>query len=315
MKWSEISIHTANEAVEPISNILHEAGASGVVIEDPLELIKEREDQFGEIYQLNPLDYPEEGVIVKAYLPVNSFLGETVEAIKDSINNLIIHDIDIGLNQVTISEVNEEEWATAWKKYYNPVKISERFTVVPTWEEYTPVSSDELIIELDPGMAFGTGTHPTTVMCIQALERTVQQGDNVIDVGTGSGVLSIAAALLGAHSVHAYDLDEVAVKSARLNIKLNKVQDRVTVARNNLLDGIEDTSADVIVANILAEVILRFTDDVARVVKPGGTFIASGIIQNKKDQVKEALIHAGFTISETIVMEDWVAIIAKRNQN
>ncbi|ALC89886.1 ribosomal protein L11 methyltransferase [Bacillus sp. FJAT-18017] len=313
MKWSEISIHTANEAVEPISNILHEAGASGVVIEDPLELVKEREDQFGEIYQLNPLDYPEEGVIVKAYLPVNSFLGETVEAIKDSINNLIIHDIDIGLNQVTISEVNEEEWATAWKKYYNPVKISERFTVVPTWEEYTPVSSDELIIELDPGMAFGTGTHPTTVMCIQALERTVQQGDHVIDVGTGSGVLSIAAALLGANSVNAYDLDEVAVKSARLNIKLNKVQDRVTVARNNLLDGIEDTSADVIVANILAEVILRFTDDVARVVKPGGTFIASGIIQPKKDQVKEALIHAGFTISETIVMEDWVAIIAKRN--
>ncbi|OCA91562.1 ribosomal protein L11 methyltransferase [Bacillus sp. FJAT-27225] len=313
MKWSEISIHTANEAVEPISNILHEAGASGVVIEDPFELIKEREDQFGEIYQLNPKDYPDEGVIVKAYLPVNSFLGETVEAIKDSINNLIIYDIDIGLNQVTISEVNEEEWATAWKKYYNPVKISERFTVVPTWEEYTPVSSDELIIELDPGMAFGTGTHPTTVMCIQALERTVKEGDTVIDVGTGSGVLSVAAALLGSSSVRAYDLDEVAVRSARLNIKLNKVHDKVTVARNNLLDGIEDASADVIVANILAEVILRFTDDVVRVLKPGGTFIASGIIQQKKDLVKAALLDTGFTISETIVMEDWVAIIAKKD--
>ncbi|WP_409270708.1 50S ribosomal protein L11 methyltransferase [Neobacillus sp. SCS-31] len=312
MKWSEISIHTANEAVEPISHILHEAGASGVVIEDPFELIKEREDQFGEIYQLDPNDYPEEGVIVKAYLPVNSFLGETVDAIKESINNLIIHDIDIGLNKVTISEVNEEEWATAWKKYYNPVKISERFTVVPTWEEYTPVNSDELIIELDPGMAFGTGTHPTTVMCIQALERTVKQGDEVIDVGTGSGVLSIAAALLGASNIKAYDLDEVAVKSARLNIKLNKVQDRVLVAQNNLLDGIEDHSADVVVANILAEVILRFTDDVARVLKPGGTFIASGIIQAKKDLVKDAIINEGFTIVETIVMEDWVAIIAQK---
>jgi len=106
MKWSEISIHTTNEAIEPISHILHEAGASGVVIEDPFELTKEREDQFGEIYQLNPDDYPEEGVIVKAYLPVNSFLGETVEAIKESINNLIIYDIDLGLNKVTISEVN-----------------------------------------------------------------------------------------------------------------------------------------------------------------------------------------------------------------
>jgi ribosomal protein L11 methyltransferase len=312
MKWSEISIHTTNEAIEPISNILHEAGASGVVIEDPFDLTKEREDQFGEIYQLNPDDYPEEGVIIKAYLPVNSFLGETVDAIKESINDLILHDIDLGLNQVTISEVNEEEWATAWKKYYNPVKISEKFTIVPTWEIYEPVSSDELIIELDPGMAFGTGTHPTTVMCIQALERTVRPGDRVIDVGTGSGVLSIAAGMLGAEDVRAYDLDEVAVASAKLNIKLNKVNDKVTVEQNNLLDGVEEESADVIVANILAEVILRFTDDVARVVKPGGSFIASGIIQPKKDLVKDALMNAGFEIVETILMEDWVAIIAKR---
>lgn len=312
MKWSEISIHTTNEAVEPISNILHEAGASGVVIEDPFELTKEREDQFGEIYQLNPDDYPEEGVIIKAYLPVNSFLGETAEAIKEAINNLIIYDIDIGMNKVTISEVNEEEWATAWKKYYHPVKISERFTIVPTWEEYHPVNSDELIIELDPGMAFGTGTHPTTVMCIQALERTVKQGDCIIDVGTGSGVLSIAAAMLGAEKINAFDLDEVAVRSARLNIKLNKVKTIVTVSQNNLLDGVEENSANIVVANILAEVILRFTDEAAKAVKPGGYFIASGIIKQKKDLVKEDMIRAGFEIVETIVMEDWIAIIAKR---
>nr|WP_295969489.1 50S ribosomal protein L11 methyltransferase [uncultured Bacillus sp.] len=311
MKWSEISIHTANEAIEPISNILHEAGASGVVIEDPFELEKEREDQFGEIYQLNPLDYPEEGVIVKAYLPVNSFLGETVEEIKESINNLILYNIDIGKNSVSLSEVHEEEWATAWKKYYNPVKVSERFTIVPTWEEYTPVNSDELIIELDPGMAFGTGTHPTTVMCIQALERTVKQGDTVIDVGTGSGVLSITAAMLGAEKVQALDLDEVAVQSARLNIKLNKVHSVVTVSQNNLLEGIE-TKAEVVVANILAEVILRFTDDVANTVKKGGYFISSGIIKPKKDQVKDAIEKAGFDIVEILQMEDWVAFIAKR---
>ncbi|MGD6853679.1 50S ribosomal protein L11 methyltransferase [Bacillus infantis] len=310
MKWSEISIHTTNEAIEPISNILHEAGASGVVIEDPFDLIKDREDQFGEIYQLNPQDYPEEGVIVKAYLPVNSFLGETVDEIKEAINGLILYNIDIGLNKVTISEVNEEEWATAWKKYYNPVKISERFTIVPTWEDYTPVSSDELIIELDPGMAFGTGTHPTTVMCIQALERTVAKGDRVVDVGTGSGVLSIAAAMLGAEKVEALDLDEVAVKSARLNIKLNKVHETVSVSQNNLLNGVQE-GADVVVANILAEVILRFTDDVAKTVKKGGRFIASGIIQQKKQQVKEAIIEAGFEIEEILQMEDWVAIIAK----
>ncbi|WP_210366890.1 50S ribosomal protein L11 methyltransferase [Bacillus sp. REN3] len=311
MKWSELSILTTNEAVEPISNILHEAGASGVVIEDPVELVKEREDQFGEIYQLNPDDYPEEGVIIKAYLPVNSFLGETVDEIKEAINNLIIYDIDIGKNKVTISEVNEEEWATAWKKYYNPVKISEKFTIVPTWEEYTPVHTDELIIELDPGMAFGTGTHPTTVMCIQALERTVKQGDRVVDVGTGSGVLSIAAAKLGAAKVEALDLDEVAVKAANLNIKLNKVQNVASVSQNNLLDGVNE-GADVVVANILAEVILRFADDAGKVVKNGGYFIASGIIQQKKEIVKDALASAGFDIEEIMAMEDWVAIIAKK---
>lgn len=311
VKWSEICIHTTNEAVEPVSNILHEAGASGVVIEDPLELSKEREDQFGEIYQLNPDDYPSEGVMVKAYLPVNSFLGETVEEIKHSIQNLVTFDIDIGENKVTISEVHEEEWATAWKKYYNPVKISERFTIVPTWEEYTPVHSDELIIELDPGMAFGTGTHPTTVMCIQALERTVKSGDQVVDVGTGSGVLSVAAALLGAENIKALDLDEVAVHSARLNTKLNKVQDRVTVAQGNLLDGVKE-EVDVIVANILAEVIVRFTGDAYTKVKKGGYFITSGIIQQKKQLVKDALINEGFEIEETLVMEDWVAFIAKK---
>ncbi|MEJ9229048.1 50S ribosomal protein L11 methyltransferase [Peribacillus butanolivorans] len=312
MKWSEFAIHTTNEAVEPVSNILHEAGASGVVIEDPLELVKERENVFGEIYHLNPADYPDEGVLIKAYLPVNSFLGETVDAIKESINNLLLFDIDLGKNVVSISEVNEEEWATAWKKYYNPVKISERFTIVPTWEDYTPVSSDELIIELDPGMAFGTGTHPTTVMCIQALERTVQRGDLVVDVGTGSGVLSIAAALLEAKQVQSLDLDDVAVQSAKQNVEINNVQDRVSVSQGNLLDGVNE-QADVVVANILAEVIMRFTDDVAKVVKPGGYFIASGIIQPKKQDVKDEIIASGFTVEETILMEDWVAIIAKRN--
>ncbi|MCY7993355.1 50S ribosomal protein L11 methyltransferase [Bacillus haynesii] len=311
MKWSEICIHTTHEAVEPISNILHEAGASGVVIEDPLDLIKERENVYGEIYQLDPNDYPDEGVIIKAYLPINSFLGETVEGIKETINNLLLYDIDLGRNKITISEVNEEEWATAWKKYYHPVKISEKFTIVPTWEEYTPVHTDELIIEMDPGMAFGTGTHPTTVLCIQALERYVKEGDSVVDVGTGTGILSIASAMLRAKQVEGYDLDPVAVESARLNSKLNKVSDHIVIKQNNLLDGIEGEK-DVIVANILAEVILRFTDQAYSLLKDGGYFITSGIIQQKKQEVKDALVKEGFTIVEVLSMEDWVSIIAKK---
>jgi ribosomal protein L11 methyltransferase len=311
MKWSEICIHTAQEAIEPISHILHESGASGVVIEDPADLVKDRDTTFGEIYDLNVEDYPKEGVVIKAYLPVNSFLAETVDGIKKEINGLLVYDFDLGANKVTISEVNEEEWATAWKKYYHPVKISERFTIVPTWENYEKVSTDELIIELDPGMAFGTGTHPTTVMSLQALERTVKERDTVIDVGTGSGVLSIGAALLGASAVQALDLDEVAVRSARENIELNQVGNVVTVGQNNLLQGIEGP-VDIVVANILAEVIVRFVDDAAKVLKPGGMFITSGIISAKKEDVKKALMGAGFVIQEVTLMEDWVAIIAQK---
>ena len=313
VKWTEISILTTDEAVEAVSNILHEAGASGVVIEDSKELTKERVDQFGEIYALNPEDFPKNGVVVKAYLSATSFLAETVEEIKLAIANLVNFDINIGENVITMSEVNEEDWATAWKQYYHPVKISERFTIVPTWEDYKPVSTDELIIELDPGMAFGTGTHPTTVMCLQALEKVVKEGNTVVDVGTGSGVLSIGAALLGASSVHALDLDEVAVKSARENVELNKVESTVEVFHGNLLDTVKEP-ADVVVANILAEIIMTFTDDAFSIVKPGGLYVTSGIIGAKKEDVKAALEASGFVIEEVLMMEDWVAIISRRPQ-
>lgn len=311
VKWTEVSIHTTNEAVEAVSNILHEAGASGVVIEDSIDFDKERADQFGEIYALKQEDFPMQGVIIKAYLSESSFIAETVEGIRLSIDALKDFNIDIGDNTVTMAEVNEEDWATAWKQYYHPVKISNRFTVVPTWEDYTPVATDELIIELDPGMAFGTGTHPTTVMCLQALEKVVKAGDDVVDVGTGSGVLSIGAALLGAKAVHALDLDEVAVRSARENIELNKVDNVVDVHHGNLLDTVK-APADVVVANILAEIIMTFTDDAYSIVKEGGVFVTSGIIGAKRDQVKAALQASGFTIEEVLEMEDWVAIIARK---
>lgn len=311
MNWAELSIQTTHEATEAISNILHESGASGVVIEDSEELMREREDRFGEIYDLNPGDFPAEGVIIKAYLPANSFITETVEEIKLAINNLKNFDINIGKNIVTMIEVNEEDWETAWKQYYHPVKISERFTIVPSWEDYKPVSTDELIIELDPGMAFGTGTHPTTVMCLQALEKTVQQNDYVIDVGTGSGVLAIGAAKLGASHVHALDLDEVAVRAAKENVQLNHTDDQIDVLQGNLLDTVTKPG-DIVVANILAEVIMSFTDDAFQIVKNGGKFITSGIIEAKKDDVKTALTQSGFEIEEVMMMEDWVTIISRK---
>lgn len=311
MKWSEFSIHTSNEAVDAISNILHEAGASGVVIEDSLELEKVREQEFGEIYALDPVDFPTKGVIIKAYLPLNSFLGETVEEIKLAINNLASFDIDLGENKVSTCEVDEQDWSTSWKEYYHPVKISNRFTIVPTWEDYQPVESDELIIELDPGMAFGTGTHPTTVMSLQALEKHVNDTVNVIDVGTGSGVLAIGAALLGAKHVHALDLDEVAVRSAIENVELNHVSNQIDVVQGDLLDTVKEP-VEVVVANILAEIILTFVEDAYMIVKPGGIYITSGIIEGRKEDVKQALIEAGFEIDEVMMMEDWVTIVSRK---
>ncbi|GGC92140.1 ribosomal protein L11 methyltransferase [Thalassobacillus devorans] len=311
MKWSEVCIHTTNEAVEPVSNILHEAGASGVVIEDPQDMEKERRAGFGELYDLDPDDYPSEGVYVKAYLPVNSFLSETIDAVKQSINSLAEYDIQLGKNKVTLSEVNEEDWANEWKKYYKPVKVSDKVTIIPTWEEYDPVSSDEVIIEMDPGMAFGTGTHPTTVLSIQAIERFLNEGDLVLDVGAGSGILSVASVLLGASKVLAYDLDEIAVSSTENNARLNQVEDRINARQNDLLNGV-DVKADLIVSNILAEIIVRFTEDAYKLLKPGGYFITSGIIQGKKEHVKQSLKNAGFEIVEVNQMEDWISIIATK---
>lgn len=311
MKWTELSIYTTNEAVEPISNILHEAGAGGVVIEDRQDVQNDKQSPFGEIYEWKAEDFPEEGVRLKAYLPVNSFLGEAISEIKQAINNLSSYNIDIGLNKITLSEVNEEDWATAWKQYYKPVKISERITITPTWEEYTKETADEIVIELDPGMAFGTGTHPTTVLSIQALERYIDENNEVLDVGCGSGVLSIASILLGAKHVLALDLDDVAVKTTKANIEVNHLSDFITVQQNNLVQGISN-QVDVIVANILAEIILLFEKDAFELLKPDGIFITSGIIQTKKEQVKEALINAGFAILEINEMEDWVSIIARK---
>lgn len=311
MKWSELSVHTTEEAVDAISNILHEAGASGVVIEDSQDFDKQREDVYGEIYALDREDFPNDGVILKAYLPVSSFLVENVEEIKLAINNLAKFDIQLGENKVTISEVDEQDWSTAWKKYYHPVKISNRFTIVPTWENYEPVESDELMIELDPGMAFGTGTHPTTVMSLQALEKHVKSDMTVTDVGTGSGVLAIASAMLGAKHVHALDLDPIAVRSAIENIELNHVSENIDVVEGDLLDTVKEP-ADIVVANILAEIIMTFTDDAFTVVKNGGLFITSGIIETRKEDVKQSLTNAGFVIEEVMMMEDWVTMVSRK---
>lgn len=312
MNWSEISIHTTAEATEAVSSLLYELGANGVVIEDPEVLHRQWDTPFGEIYQLSPDDFPDEGVFVKAYLPADSSeLIDVVEELKEQLAELTTFGLDIGKATIAVNDVREDEWAHAWKKYYKPIHVTDRMTIKPVWEEYELRSEDEIIIEMDPGMAFGTGTHPTTILCLQSLEKYVQSGDRVYDVGTGTAILSIAAVKLGALHVLAMDLDEVAVRSAQANTELNGVAEQITVRQNNLLDGIEE-QVEVVVANILAEVILRFTDDVFRVLKPGGVFIASGIIEARAEDVKQAIVASGMEIVEMISIDDWVAIVSKK---
>jgi ribosomal protein L11 methyltransferase len=288
MKWSEICIHTTEDAVEPVTGILYEAGAGGVAIEDATDLDRNSEND-GTVYDLDPDDYPEEGVNVKAYLPLNSFLGETVGEIRQSLEHLESYGFNPGDHKVTISEHNEEEWATAWKKYYRPAKVGSRFIISPAWIDNPPVKSGRQIVELDPGMAFGTGTHPTTVLCIEALEKYLEPGSRVLDVGTGSGVLSIVAAKLGAEHVFGVDVDDVAVQSARLNVKLNHVDKAVSVRKNDLARGIGQ-KYNLIVGNLLAELVVRLaSDNIGQNLEDDGVLIVSGLIRTKRDQVREAL--------------------------
>ena len=311
LKWIEVRIQTTQEAVEAISYILHEKGASGVVIEDPAELVKERENVFGELYALNPNDYPATGVRIKSYFVANEDVLSTIEDIQIAIEQLRTYQIEIGEGTITTRIVDEEDWAHAWKKYYHPVQVSDRITIVPSWETYEKKRENEEIIELDPGMAFGTGTHPTTVMCLQGIEEFMQPNDIVVDVGTGTGVLAIAAAKLGAKEVFAYDLDEVAVKSANENVIHNHVSEQVYVAKGNLLTDYKGES-NFIVGNLLAEIVMLLSPQAKEVCPPNGIFLVSGIIVEKKELICTQLVHDGFEILKVYEMNDWVAICARK---
>lgn len=314
MKWNEIKVETTSEAVEAVANILMEAGASGVAIEDAKDIENFQSDGFGEIVEAEMITSLNEGAYVKAYFPETIFVPEILPAIKERINKLPDFGLPIGSNEIEVTEVAEKDWATAWKKYYHPVRISRFLTIKPSWEEYQTTDSKEQVITLDPGMAFGTGTHPTTRLTLQALETVLRGGETVLDVGTGSGVLSIAASFLGAKEVVAYDLDEVAVKAAKENMALNPAAKNIQVKANDLLANV-DQKADVIVANILADIIIKMLPDAWRLLKSNGTLIVSGIIEAKKQDVMDAMQAQGFMIDQIFQQKDWYALTFKKTED
>ncbi|WP_025674297.1 50S ribosomal protein L11 methyltransferase [Paenibacillus polymyxa] len=320
MLWNEITIHTSEEAVEMISNFLHEAGAGGVSIEESGSLNKPRDTSYGQWYDRPLNDIPEGQAIIKGYFAEEIDMDSVRAQIEPRVEQLRTFDIDPGEVRYELKTVNEDDWANAWKQYFKPLRVSDHLTIKPTWEEYEPASEDEKIIELDPGMAFGTGTHPTTSLCLRTLESVIQGGEEVIDVGTGSGILAIGAIKLGAKHVLALDLDPVAVSSARENTRLNGLEEHITIKESDLLSVLNASDptlgiqlpVKLVVANILAEIILLFIDDVYKALEPGGIYIASGIWKNKEEVVESALKAAGFEIAEISRDEDWLAFVARK---
>lgn len=376
--WHELTIIATEPSQEMVSHYLYELGAAGVSVEESWSTDKPRDTSLGQWYD-KPLNDIRPGYAeIKGYFAEETDLEKVTKELRALLAGLPEFGYDAGDFTISAAQVQDEDWADAWKKYFKPLQVSERLTIKPTWETYEP-REDEIVIELDPGMAFGTGTHPTTALCLRALESAIRGGETLIDVGTGSGILAIGAVKLGASRVLALDLDPIAVSSATENIELNGLQDVIEVRRSDLLgilsegdiggergetdelsdedssgkrgeacdlsegdiDGIQvDTSVlsegdigetnglsralserdigplsvrppvDIVVANILAEIILLFTADVAKVLKPGGIYIASGIYKNKEADVEAGLLAAGFEIVDRVRQDDWLAFVA-----
>ncbi len=307
-EWIEVAIVTSSEAVEAVSGILYNTGVKGVSIEDPEDIEFKKKNPGDWDYFDETLLLVKDGAIVKGYYKQDEHMDEYLRYIKDSINNLEQFGIDKGKGLITVCKVNEEDWENNWKKYYKPSKIGEKVVVKPIWENYE-VKDDEVIVELDPGMAFGTGTHETTRMCIKALEKHVKPESVVFDIGTGSGILAITAAKLKAKEAIGVDLDPVAVKSAGENVKYNNI-DNIKIMHGNLMEVV-DGKADIVIANIIADVIIFLTEEVKKFIVTGGLFISSGIIRERKDDVVNKLEECGFKIEEVNVDGEWVCIVAK----
>lgn len=309
MKWAEISIQTTHEATEAIAELFHGLGSSGVVIEDP-ELVNSYRRSGTWDYCDIPEETNVEVVTVKAYLPVDEQLEDKLRIFEDRVNELARHNLDKGRGNIQCQEIQEEDWASSWKDYFHPVKVGERIVIKPSWEEYEPIETD-LVIELDPGMAFGTGTHHTTAMCIRCLEEVVEAGCTVFDIGTGSGVLAVAAAKLGAGSVRAVDLDRVAVRVATENAAMNQVAGIVDVREGDLLTGLSG-KADIIIANIIADVIIKLVEDIPDRLNNNGVFIASGVIAERLSDVTAAILANGLTVDKVIEEGGWAAILVRK---
>jgi len=301
MKWIEVKVIfdcTAKElATDLISNIFYDLGLKGVVVEDPDIKPVEKWENTDEIRQ--------DDIAVTGYIPENKQSRKNLKIIKEKLIGL---EKECGIFSKSICrKIDEQDWAESWKEFFHPLKITKKIVIKPSWQDYD-ANFDDVVIEIDPGMAFGTGTHPTTVLCISMIEKYIKKGDKFLDIGTGSGILMLAAAKLGAQKVCGIDTDEVAIDIAEKNLLLNGIENKnFKVMTGNLTDKV-DEKFDFVAANILTETIMVLLDTVKSVLKKKSVFICSGIIEKNKDKVVEKMVASGFEIADILKKEEWVSI-------
>lgn len=318
MDWLELHIDTTHTGLEPVETMLSALGIDGVVIDD--------ETEFHDFLESNRQywDYVDENLEasmhgksrVTFYLPADETGFAQMGEVRLALEDLKARRSDCGTLLLSLENLRDEDWENNWKQYYKPMEIGQRLLVIPQWEQVDPGQRVPLI--LDPGLTFGTGSHATTRLCLTALEKTVAQGDRVLDLGCGSGILSIAALRLGAFQALAVDIDDKCLDVAYENAALNGIgKDRYTVRVGDVLsDGSLrrelEGSYDIVVANIVADVIIALAPLVPSMLRPGGTFLCSGIIDDRAEEVRAALEAAGWTVLETQSADGWFAYTCRR---
>lgn len=317
MKWKKFTIKTTTEAEDFISQMLSEAGIGGIEIEDKVPLTeKETKGMFIDIL---PDMGPDDGqAMISFYLDDTYDVPATLRKVELGLKEVGMF-VNVGSCEIIESETEDKDWMNNWKQYFKPFVVDD-LLIKPTWEEIPEGMEAKTLIEIDPGMAFGTGKHETTQLCIRGIRKYVKEGDRVLDVGTGSGILAICALLSGAVHTVGTDLDEAAIAAAKENAEVNGLRpDQYDIYIGNLIDDKQIKDAvgyeiyDVAVANILADVIIALQEEIAPHLKKGGIFITSGIIDMKEDAVRKAFAaNPAFEVIDVLHQGEWVSVVARK---
>lgn len=313
MQWCEAIVHTTAEGADLVSDLLMRLGAAGTEIVDRGDVPDpDKPGVYWELYDQKLLESMPEDVLVKGWFQRDEQTNETLQSVRQELSRLNGFGLDMGTLAMEMQNVADEDWSEVWKQYYKPFRVGARLVVKPTWESYT-AKPDDLVIELDPGMAFGTGTHETTNMCMQLLEKHLTNGMRVMDVGTGSGILAIAAAKLGATDVLAIDIDPDAVKVAKENVALNGAGEHVRVVAGDLVKS-ESMPCELAVANIVADAICMLAAPLTRHLVRNGLLICSGIIREREQDVLAAAQEAGYAVIDRLTKGEWVALALRSGE-